>query len=173
MSGQPARARFTPAGVQLVHVTVREGYRPGAIEARAGVPLRLVFHRDEDTPCSERVVFYSPHVDRHLVAHGETVVDLPSQGPGEVRFTCGMGRYRGRIRFSPALGRRRPGLASRFRSAGIGMALALVIVLAALAASGLIPAAGPMPWLAAGATLLLIGWLTLVARVVGTAPGSR
>ncbi len=100
MTAGTARARLEAPGWQIVHVTVRDGYRPRTIEAQAGVPLRVVFHRDEATPCSERVVFSSPHLDRHLAPHGETIVELPAQGPGEVRFTCAMGRYRGRIRLA-------------------------------------------------------------------------
>jgi Cupredoxin-like domain len=84
---------------QVIDVTVRGGYRPAVINAEAGVPLRLVFHREDTDACSERVVFSSPRIDRHLELNGATVVDLPAQPIGEVRYTCGMGRYRGRIRF--------------------------------------------------------------------------
>jgi hypothetical protein len=91
------RARYHPSGYQLVEVLVDRGYQPDVIEAAAGMPIRLVFSRRDDDPCSERVVFSSPRVDRRLAATGTTTVELPGQGPGEVRFTCGMGRYRGRI----------------------------------------------------------------------------
>lgn len=95
-----ATARAGPGTArQVIQITVRGGYRPAVIDAAAGVPLRLVFHREETEPCSERVVFSSPHIDRHLEPNGSTVVDLPAQPVGEVRYTCGMGRYRGRIRF--------------------------------------------------------------------------
>ena len=42
-------------------------------------------------------MFSAPRLDRRLVAHGTTIVDLPALSPGEIRFTCGMGRYSGRI----------------------------------------------------------------------------
>lgn len=93
----PAHAQVDLEGRQVVHVVVDRGYHPDAIIARAGVPLRLVFRRDDQDACSERVVFSSPHLDRRLAPAGTTVIDLPAQPPGEVRFTCGMGRYRGRI----------------------------------------------------------------------------
>lgn len=91
------RARLDPTGRQVVDVVVDGGYHPNVIVAAAGIPLRVVFRRDDDDACSERVVFSSPHLDRRLAATGSTTVDLPAQPPGEVRFTCGMGRYRGRI----------------------------------------------------------------------------
>ncbi len=91
------RARLDPTGRQIVTVTVRNGYRPQSIPARAGLPLRLIFDRQDEEPCSERVVFSSPRLERRLAPNGATVIDLPAQPPGEIRFTCGMGRYRGRI----------------------------------------------------------------------------
>ena len=98
---QPAHARLDPDGRQVVDVVVDRGYHPDAIVAQAGLPLRVVFRRHDDDACSERVVFSSPHLDRHLAVTGTTNIDLPPQPPGEVRFTCGMGRYRGRIELTP------------------------------------------------------------------------
>lgn len=95
-----ARARLDRDGRhQVVEVAVRGGYRPGAIVARAGVPLRILFTRDDDDDCSERVIFSTPRLDRRLAPSGMTAIDLPAQPAGEIRFTCGMGRYRGRIEF--------------------------------------------------------------------------
>jgi Cu+-exporting ATPase len=97
MRNPVARARPDLSGYQVVDVLVDRGYQPDVIEVTAGIPIRVTFHRADDDPCSERVVFSSPRVNRRLAATGATSVDLPGQRPGEVRFTCGMGRYRGRI----------------------------------------------------------------------------
>lgn len=127
---QPAQARFDPDGRQVIDVVVDRGYHPDAIIARAGLPLRLVFRRDDDDACSERVVFSSPHLDRRLAATGPTTIDLPAQPPGEVRFTCGMGRYRGRIVLiterAPSILRRLRTRASRLETP-LGTALVLWI----------------------------------------------
>ena len=109
---QAAHARLDPDGRQVVDVVVDRGYHPEAIVARAGLPLRLVFRRDDEDACSERVVFSSPHLDRRLAASGPTTIDLPAQPPGEVRFTCGMGRYRGRIELTADRG---PSILTRLR----------------------------------------------------------
>lgn len=100
MIEQPVQARRGSDGYQVVNVAVDGGYHPAVIMARAGVPLRLVFSRDDDDACSERVVFSDPRVDRRLASRGTTIVDLPARPPGAVRFTCGMGRYRGSIEFA-------------------------------------------------------------------------
>jgi uncharacterized cupredoxin-like copper-binding protein len=98
VEAHPVRARLEPEGLlQVVEVAVRGAYRPNAIVARAGVPLRILFRRDDADPCSERVVFSTPRIDRRLTPNRVTAVDLPAQPAGEIRFTCGMGRYRGRI----------------------------------------------------------------------------
>ncbi len=130
MHEQPVRARLDRNGYQLVEVTVHAGYHPGAIIARAGLPLRLVFRRDDDDACTERVVFSAPRLDRRLAPTGTTTIDLPAQPPGEIRFTCGMGRYRGHIGLvddpTPSIVQRIRDRASRLETA-LGAALVLWI----------------------------------------------
>src|SRR6266508_268901 len=52
-----ARAAELGDGVQRVEVTVRGGYRPDVIRVRQGVPLEMVFDRQESGECTSRVVF--------------------------------------------------------------------------------------------------------------------
>ena len=94
---QRGRAWIGSMGDQTVDVLADRGFWPNAIVARAGLPLRLVFRRRDADPCMDKVVFSSPHIDRRLARAGVTTVVLPAQPPGEVRFTCGMGRYHGLI----------------------------------------------------------------------------
>ena len=128
MLAQPFRARMDPTGDQVVEITVDHRYRPESIVARAEVPLRLIFHRKDDEPCSERVVFSSPHIDRRLAPHGDTTIVLPPQPPGEVRFTCAMGRYRGQIELRRDA---RPSLMERFRAehSRLGSPVGIAVVL--------------------------------------------
>ena len=154
MLEQPVRARLDPDGHQTVDVVVDRGYHPDVIVAQAGQPLRLVFQREDRESCSERVVFSSPHIDRRLAPVGATTIELPAQGPGEIRFTCGMGRYRGRIEL---IVQQAPSIRSRLRSLASGLetpvgaalvlwicSLPLVALLAVLAldATAAIAAAG-------------------------------
>lgn len=130
MLEQAVRARFDQSGQQVVNVTVHRGYRPDSIRARAGLPLRVVFRRQDEDACSERVIFSSPHLARRLLATGATTIDLPAQPAGEIRFTCGMGRYRGRIEL---VDERRPPVLTRLRTAAsrlqtpLGTALVLSV----------------------------------------------
>ena len=161
MLEQPVRARLDADGHQIVDVVVDRGYHPDAIVAQAGLPLRIVFRRNDDDACSERVVFSSPHIDRRLAPTGATTVELPAQSPGEVRFTCAMGRYRGRIELvlerTPSILSRLRGRASRLETP-VGTALVLWICslpLIALLAVLALDAAAAIG--AAGAAL--IAWL--------------
>ncbi len=161
MLEQPVRARLDASGRQVVDVIVDRGYHPGVIVARAGIPLRLVFRRDDRDVCSERVVFSSPRIDRHLALTGVTTVELPAQPPGDVRFTCGMGRYRGRIEL---VAERSPSLLSRLRDRApsletpLGTALILWICsLPLIALLGVLAFDATAALAAAGAAL--VAWL--------------
>jgi Cu+-exporting ATPase len=84
-------------GVQEVQVTVRGGYSPSLIRVREGVPLRLIFDRQENNDCSARVVFPDFRVSKSLVAFGRTSVDLMPAHAGEYGFACGMNMLHGTL----------------------------------------------------------------------------
>jgi hypothetical protein len=168
MLDQSVRARIDPNGRQVIDITVHRGYQPDSIRARAGVPLRVVFRREDDDACSERVVFSSPRLDRRLSATGATTIDLPAHPPGEIRFTCGMGRYRGRIQL---IEERRPAILARLRrrttrlESPLGTALVLWILslpLIALLAILALDARAALAAAAAGLVAWVVGCLWVV-----------
>jgi Cu+-exporting ATPase len=52
-----ATAAELAGGVQRAAVTVRGGYTPEVLRVRQGVPVELVFDRQESGDCTSRVVF--------------------------------------------------------------------------------------------------------------------
>lgn len=94
---RPQWAQTMRDGAQEASIVVRERYRPAIIVARCGVPLRLKFIRDEEDPCSQRVILPDFGIARSLRAHRTTVVELMPQREGEFLFTCAMGMYQGTI----------------------------------------------------------------------------
>ena len=80
-----------------VAVRVRGGYLPDTIYAEAGVPLRIVFRREESSPCSEQVVFPAFGKSAMLPQGEQVTVELPPAEPGRYEFTCGMGMLRGTL----------------------------------------------------------------------------
>lgn len=87
---------------QQRRIRVRGGYEPAEIHVSEGVPVRLVFRREEDAPCSERVVFPDLGISVGLPAFRDTVVELPASAPGTHPFTCEMEMLRGRLIVDPA-----------------------------------------------------------------------
>jgi plastocyanin domain-containing protein len=94
-------ASVTTSGVQEVGITIKGGYTPAVIHARQGVPLRLVFDRQETSSCSEEVVLGDFGVRRFLPAFEKTVVELTPREPGRFDFSCGMGMLHGTLVVEP------------------------------------------------------------------------
>jgi Cu+-exporting ATPase len=84
-------------GLQEIRVAVKGGYSPDTVVARPGVPLRLVFDRQEEAPCSEEIVFPDFGIRRTLPAFATTVIDLPAPAAGRYGFACGMDMLHGTL----------------------------------------------------------------------------
>src|SRR6266581_2275302 len=97
-----ARAAELSGGVQRVMVTVRGGYSPDVIRARRGVPLEVVFDRQESGDCTSRVVFPDLAVNASLPAFGRTTVRLDPATAGQFGFACGMNMIHGTLIIDPA-----------------------------------------------------------------------
>ncbi|MDT0167226.1 heavy metal translocating P-type ATPase [Actinotalea sp. AC32] len=96
----PKRSRRADVadGLQQVVVTVRGGYSPDLVEVMAGVPVRLLFDRQETGDCSSRVVFPDFRINQSLPANATTAVEFTPTVPGEYGFACGMNMLHGRVR---------------------------------------------------------------------------
>jgi Cu+-exporting ATPase len=82
-------------------IRVRGGYQPAEIHITAGVPTRLVFHREETAACSERIVFPDLGISATLPAFRDTAIELPASEPGTHPFTCEMEMLHGRLIVEP------------------------------------------------------------------------
>ena len=60
-----ARRAEVRDGLQQVEIKVKGGYSPSIIRAQQGVPLRLVFDRQERGECTSEVVFPDFRLRRH------------------------------------------------------------------------------------------------------------
>ncbi len=64
----------------------------------AGERLKLAFLRDTAPNCAQKVVFPKLGIEGRLDPGGIFVVELPAPERGEeIRFTCGMGMYKGTL----------------------------------------------------------------------------
>jgi Cu+-exporting ATPase len=87
--------------VQEVKVTVKGGYSPDLVRVRQGVPLRIVFDRQESGECTSRVVFPDFALNRPLSAFAQTTVELLPERAGEFGFACGMNMIHGKLIVEP------------------------------------------------------------------------
>jgi plastocyanin domain-containing protein len=94
------KSRATAAhhsGVQEITIRVQGGYDPSEIEVRSGRPVRLLFDRQEDNPCSDELVIPDFKIHRSLAPHATTTVELTPTAAGVHEFRCGMGMLHGRL----------------------------------------------------------------------------
>lgn len=92
-----ASAELKEGGLQEVRILVRGGYEPAHVRVRRGVPVRMIFDRQETSGCSEEVVLPDFGIRKFLPPHTETSVDFTPERAGSYEFTCGMSMIRGRL----------------------------------------------------------------------------
>lgn len=95
----PPRREAPPraAGVQEIHVRVRQGFEPDVIPVEVGLPVRLVFHRDETAECTGELIFETLDLRYALPAFTPTVVEFTPSVAGDYPFRCGHTDFRGRV----------------------------------------------------------------------------
>jgi Cu+-exporting ATPase len=90
------------AGIQEAAITVKGGYAPDVIRVRQGMPVRLLFDRQESGECTSRVVFPDFAVAAALPAYERTAVEFTPDKAGRFGFACGMNMVRGTLEVEPA-----------------------------------------------------------------------
>lgn len=95
--GESVAAQAGAGGLQVIEVTVKGGYQPAAVVAKAGRTLRLNFTRRESTPCGEEVVLPEFGKRAHLPENKTVALEVTPSEPGVYEFTCGMNMYKGRL----------------------------------------------------------------------------
>lgn len=91
-----AMAQETDTG-QRVTVVVKGAYSPNIINAKVGIPLTIVFDRQEDTACSKKVILKDFDIAEELPDFGQKEITVTPKAPGEYQFSCEMGMYQGKI----------------------------------------------------------------------------
>ena len=92
-----AKATTTAGGFQEIFIIVKGGYSPDTIQVESGKPVRLMFNRQESSPCSEKVVLDAFGVSADLPEDETVPVEFTPTTPGEYEFACQMGMLRGKL----------------------------------------------------------------------------
>ena len=82
---------------QQVEIEVRGGYNPGTVRVKRGVPLQLVFNRQEEASCSDEIVIPAFAVRKFLAPFGRTTVEITPDKVGKFDITCGMSMLHGTL----------------------------------------------------------------------------
>ena len=101
-SARPARAETrpldAPPDVQSVTVMLTEqGYQPGRVRLRRGVPARVTFLRKVEATCGTELLIPDYQIKRDLPFNEPVVVEFTPNKRGESEFSCGMKMLRGKI----------------------------------------------------------------------------
>jgi len=86
---------------QVFEITVKEGYQPKEINAKAGVPVILKMKTQGTFDCSATFVIPQLGIREQFQATGEKSITIPAQKAGDsVRGVCGMGMFSLVIKFT-------------------------------------------------------------------------
>ena len=96
-----AKEAEVKGNVQEIRITVKGGYSPDVIRVKEGVPLRLVFDRQEASDCSDRVVFPDFQASKSLVPFATTTLEFTPTKSGSFGFACGMNMLHGTLIVEP------------------------------------------------------------------------
>ncbi|HLD03619.1 MAG TPA: cupredoxin domain-containing protein [Candidatus Dojkabacteria bacterium] len=100
--GNIAQAQTDPAtGKQLIKITAKGGYKPGTVEAKAGVASILQVSTTNTFDCSLGLRIPSLGISKNLPTTGITSIEIPAQAAGTtVKGTCTMGMYWFSLKFT-------------------------------------------------------------------------
>ena len=91
------RARLAEDGVQELEIVVQGRFSPSTVVVKKDIPARLLFNRQEDDPCSERVIIPGLRQERWLPPFATTSLQFIPNHPGDYLITCSLGMYLGRL----------------------------------------------------------------------------
>ena len=72
-------------------------YVPNRMQLKAGQLARPKVVTGQQVGCTSVFTIPSLGVQQVLQRNGEATFDIPTDRPGKIRFTCGMGMYSGTI----------------------------------------------------------------------------
>ncbi|MBI2619956.1 MAG: efflux RND transporter periplasmic adaptor subunit [Ignavibacteriales bacterium] len=87
----------TPNRSRTIHIHVKGAYQPDEVRIRQGETVTLSFFRDEDSTCTEEVVFEEFNIRKQLAPFQTTSIEVTPREKGVFAFTCGMEMVRGKL----------------------------------------------------------------------------
>ena len=83
--------------IQEIKIDIKGEYVPSEVLVSKGKPLKMIFKRNDDSSCTEYVIFEDFRIKQKLEPFKETVLELKPDRDGEFPFVCGMGMLHGKL----------------------------------------------------------------------------
>jgi plastocyanin domain-containing protein len=84
--------------VQTAKVLINEqGYAPGSLNLRKGVPAKITFLRTTERTCGTEIVIPAYGINQPLPLNQAVLVSFTPKKTGEFGFTCGMNMMHGKL----------------------------------------------------------------------------
>lgn len=97
----PGVVAQTVGDKQVIEITVKEGYQPREVTAKAGVPLVLKMKTAGTFDCSTAFSIPKLGIHERFEATGEKNIEIPAQKAGDtLTGVCGMGMFSLVIKFT-------------------------------------------------------------------------
>lgn len=74
-----------------------KGFTPSSVTLKKGAPASLVFTRTTDATCATEVVFPDLKIKKDLPLKTPVTIDVPTDAPRSLTFTCGMAMFKGAV----------------------------------------------------------------------------
>ena len=95
---QPAAAQKVRANAGVTPVTVNDdGFSPNHVEVKRGQQTTLRFTRTSEKTCATDVAFPELKITKPLPLNQPVDIEIPSDQPRTLTFTCGMGMYKSKV----------------------------------------------------------------------------
>lgn len=84
-------------GVQTATIEINSnGFDPGSLKLKAGVPAKVTFLRKTDEGCAKSVVLKEYNINRDLPLNEAVTIEFTPR-KGEFTFACGMNMLKGKL----------------------------------------------------------------------------
>jgi plastocyanin domain-containing protein len=95
---QAAATQKITASAGVTPITVNDdGFSPNHIEVKRGQQTTLRFTRTSDKTCATEVAFPELKLTKPLPLNQPVDIEIPSDQPRSLTFTCGMGMYKSKV----------------------------------------------------------------------------
>jgi plastocyanin domain-containing protein len=97
VQAQRRTKRKTPPIQKVTVALTANGYQPGSLKLRRGIPAQVTFIRKVSATCGTQIVVPEYDIKRDLPLNEPVLVEFTPNKSGRFTFSCGMGMLHGSL----------------------------------------------------------------------------